>query len=853
MAKKVSVKKPLQTEENEVPGFLKNKWAYVIVLCLLILTAIIYFFPSLNGSSLSAHDYQQGTYNAHQLVKYHEDTGHYAKWASNIFSGMPSFQVWFSYNNLSSWISSFFLNLTNPYIFIGLLMAVCSTALFYAMGMHPIIVLIGGFSLLFSNFNIVSLFAGHNNKVMVISLVPLTLAGIWLLYERKKYLLALFVIAISTSLQVRLNHVQITYFMMLLVGIWSLFKLVEVVKQRDFKHLGLSFLILMVGLGLGIANNSTQLYSTYEYSQDTQRGGPTEVEKAKSPQTEKTGGVSYDYATAWSYGKLESFTLLIPNFSGGPEINKTIDENNPIVKVLTSQGVSEQNSMQFAEQLPIYWGNQPFVAGTTYIGAILIYLLIVGAFLLKDNRKWWLISSLIVTLFIAWGNNFSLFYKILFNYLPFFNKFRTPSMIFYLSTIITTMMATLFLNTIVNNSQHRDIYWSKFLKVSGVVIVFILIIALLGPGLFTFSAPSDADLKNQLLQVTQNNSAMTDSIMGALLQERKDLLRADSFRSLIFIVLTFGLIAAYLKRKLPASLMLGCIAFLLLIDVVGVDKRYVNYDSFKENTTAGIFEATPTEADLFILKDTDPDYRVLDLSVNTFNDGKPSYFHKNVGGYHPAKLSRYQDMISYLFNQNLDKLRNGEGAGAQVLNMLNTRYIITTPQASGVFKNTNAYGSAWLVNQVKILNGPVQVFDQLMNEDLRHTALLEKPSESIQTNTQFETDSSSQIHLTKYSNDEITYKFSSSKPAYAVFSEIYYNSGKGWTAYIDGKQAKQDQVNYLLRGLPIPAGQHDIVFKFDTPSLNVTQKIDMASSILILLLGIGVLAYQGLLIQKKRS
>jgi hypothetical protein len=473
-----------------------------------------------------------------------------------------------------------------------------------------------------------------------------------------------------------------------------------------------------------------------------------------------------------------------------------------------------------------------------------------GFFIIRDNKKWWLLTAFFVTLFIAWGNNFSVFYKFLFNYLPYFNKFRTPSMVFYLTTIIVSITAALMLQQIYNDRQNREVYWNQFYKASIGFLGFMIVISLLGPSIFSFVSDSvDGNLKTQLLQMTQNNSQMSDAIYGGLLSERKSMFRMDAIRSTIFILLTAALIAGFLKRKIAGELMLVGITILIIFDIVGVDKRYVNYDSFSDDLTSNN-NFIPSNADKLILQDTS-DYRVLDLTVSSFNDAKPSYFHKNIGGYHSVKLKRYQDIISYQINDNIQQLSSGNVAGAQVLNMLNTKYIITSPEATGVFKNDFAYGNAWLVNHVKVLNGSVEVFDHLMKEDLSKTALLEKPNTKFPQSTSLNIDSTAKIELVKADNDEMIYSYQSSQPSYAVFSEVYYNSGKGWTAYIDNKAVDQDEVDYVLRGLSLPAGKHEIVFKFDTPTLQLTNKLDFASSIVIILLGLGVIVLT--FVQKRKE
>lgn len=831
---------PPIVDNNTSNSFWNSKWLYLIAVITLILFSIIFYLPGISGNSLPAHDYLQGILVSHNLEQYYHATGEYANWASNMFSGMPSFQIWKSHHNISSWVFDNLFNVLNTYIATGIIAVLCSSMLFYVMGVHPLINIIASTGIILSNFTVISLYAGHNNKVLVMSIVPLTLAGIWLLFEKKKYLLALFIIALSISFQIRLNHVQITYFMGFLVGAWAIFKLIETIKNKDYKHVLISLLVLVLGIGLGAVNNASQLLTTKEYSEETQRGGPSEVEVAKTPNQVASDGVGYEYATSWSYGILESFTLLIPNFSGGPAVIKKVDEKNEIAKALIQNGVPANNAIQVASQLPTYWGNQPFVAGTTYIGAILIYLMFLGFFIIKDNKRWWLLTAFFLTLFVAWGNNFSIFYKLLFNYLPYFNKFRTPSMVFYLTTIIVSITAALMLQQIYGDRQNREVYWNQFYKASIGFAGFMIAMTLIGPYFFSFISQSvDGNLKAQLLEMTQNNSSMSDAIYNGLLSERKSMMRMDSLRSTFLILLTAGLIAAFLKRKLSGEIMLIGIILLVVIDVVGIDKRYVNYDSFTDEI-ASKANLRPTGADTFILQDT-TDYRVLDLTVSSFNDAKPSYFHKNIGGYHSVKLKRYQDLISYQINDNIQQLSSGNIAGAQVLNMLNTKYIITSPEAAGVFKNEFAYGNAWLVNNVKVLNGSVEVFDQLMKEDLSKTALLEKPTAQFTKSQTLASDSTAKIELMKFDNDEMVYNYQSSVPSYAVFSEVYYNSGKGWTAYIDDKSVEQDEVNYVLRGLSLPAGQHKIVFKFDTPTLRMTNKMDFASSIVIILMGLGLL------------
>jgi len=843
MAKK-NTGTPLKTvTANASPAqpqpWLTNHTAYLLAFLAQFIVAFIYYLPTLSGKTIGAHDYLQGIASSHELVKYYQETGHYANWASSMFSGMPAYQVWKGYDNIAAWMLDALHKIPSVYIYISVLIIVSASALFYAMRVHPIIMFIGGSGLLLSNFTIVSLFAGHNNKVMVIALVPATIAGVWLLFEKKKYLSGIAITALSIAFQIRSNHIQITYFMMFLIGIWTISNLYLSFVHKNFKHAALSLTGLILSVSIGVLTNTTQLLTTQEYSKETQRGGASPVDAAKSTSEEPTDGVGYSYATSWSYGKLETLTLLIPNFAGGASQSK-LDENSNVYKTLIKNGVPANQATQFSSAMPTYWGPQPFTAGTTYIGAVLIFLMVMGFYMMKSPVKWWLMGTLAITFFIAWGDNFSTFYKLLFNYLPFFNKFRTPSMIFYLSTIITVMSAALGLQYLINHSDKREEIWKPFLKVAVGAAAVMLFFSILAPYLLSFESAIDQGFIAQLQQATGNNN-FANAIYQALLDDRRVMMRADSIRSTIFIALTILLIVLFIKRKLQATGLLAGIAVLIVIDLWGIDARYVNHDSFKDNIATGIAGPQLRESDKLILQDNDISYRVLDLTVNSFSEAAPSFYHKNIGGYHSAKLNRYQDIISYQINDNLKLLSQGQPEKANVLNMLNTKYFITSEAATGVIVNPAHYGNAWFVSNIKIKNGPVEVFDHLMEEDLRETALLEKKTDKITADKNFIKDSSDYIRLDKFDNDIMEYSYSAKSDAYAVFSEIYYNEQKGWNAYLDGQKVPHEQVNYVLRGLQLPAGQHKVVFKMEPRSVAIGNKADLAGSALIFLFIISAL------------
>jgi hypothetical protein len=603
---------------------------------------------------------------------------------------------------------------------------------------------------------------------------------------------------------------------------------------------------LILGVGVGALTNATQLWTTQEYSAVTQRGGPSpmELEAQKTKSAVATTGLDYDYATKWCYGKLETFTLLIPNFAGGAS-GSNVGKNSHLYETLTANGVDPNSAEQFTAQVPTYWGPQPYTAGTTYIGAVLIFLMVLGLFLVKGKFRWILSSTLLITFMVAWGNNFEFFYRLLFDYLPFFNKFRTPSMIFYLSTIIVVTGAAIGLQALVKAADEREKLWEPYKKIAGGVLIFMLFMTVIAPFLLSFQSQVEGDenvdksFQAQLTQATGNNTAFVGQLFDSLLKDRKSMMQKDALRSTVFIGLAILLIGLYLRRKINSQVMLTGIALLVLGDLWGIDHRYINYKSFKESTETGIAGVPMSPANEFILKDKDPSYRVLDLTTSTFNDATCSYYHKSIGGYHSAKLSRYQDIISYAFNESLNKMAQGKPEEAQILNMLNTRYIMQTKEAAGVFRNPAAYGSAWIVDSLKVLPGPVEVFKNLSTTNLKNVALIEATDGHDIADIVLEHDSAAYIKLDSYSPDNMKYTYRALHKTFAVFSEVYYNSEKGWVAYLDGNRVAHFRVDYILRGMLLPSGEHKIEFKFEPPSIEKGSKMDLAGSAIIVILGLG--------------
>lgn len=429
-------------------------------------------------------------------------------------------------------------------------------------------------------------------------------------------------------------------------------------------------------------------------------------------------------------------------------------------------------------------------------------------------------------------------------------------MIFYLSTILVVMLGGMGLQALIKE-ENKTLIWKTYVKTAGGIAGFMLFMTIAAPSIMSFrsEAPQDSNpdtmLQSNLLQATGNNQDFVNKIYDALLKDRKSMMQKDALISTIFIVLALGLIALYLKKQIGAQTMLAGLCALVMIDLGRVDWEYVNHKSFVTKEDAKISGVPLREADEFILQDKDPSYRVLDLATNTFNDASTSYYHKSIGGYHSAKLKRYQDVISYAFSESVDKIRQGKPDEANILNMLNTRYIITSEAAAGVFKNPGALGNAWFTDTIKVLETPVEVFKALSTENLKNVALMDVTDGQDKGITHLEPDSIASIRLVSYSPDKMVYTYRASHKRFAVFSEIYYNSGKGWVAYVDGNKVDHFRVNYILRGMLLPSGEHKVEFKFEPGSLEKGGKMDLAGSGLIILIGLGVLAQY--LIERKKK
>jgi hypothetical protein len=645
------------------------------------------------------------------------------------------------------------------------------------------------------------------------------LGGIILAF-RKKILLGAFITMIFLALGICAHHVQITYYAMLIVIFAGIAYLVYYLMVE--KNLPLYSKIvggLSIGALLAVFASTDSLLPMQDYSKDTMRGGSELTIRPDGSHTETSlnaSGLEIDYAFMWSYGKMETFTLLIPNLYGGG--HDILDPNSSTAQQLRQAGAN-------IGALPTYWGEKPFTSGPNYAGAVVCFLFILSLFILKGPEKWWLLAATILSILLAWGKNFGILNNFLFEHLPFYNKFRTPEMALIIAGVTMPIMAMLALKDIVENKIAKP-ELLKYLKYTlGIVGGLCLFFLLFGSSMFSFSSSGDVGFAQRLASAGFPQSKV-DQILDILQNHRQSMLTKDALRSLIFVVLAFGVIWAFIEKKIQkVTYVIIALIVLVLVDMWGVDRRYLNDMHFVEKKKA--FAITPTEADLQILQDKDPNFRVFNAASNTFNEANTSYFHKSVGGYSPAKLRRYQDIIDFHMSR---------GLNVEVLNMLNTKYFIAP--SGQVQRNVSALGHAWFVDSIGFVENPDEEILALNDFDPSTIAIVDRSRfGEILNNFTLQKDHSATLVLTHYQPNKIIYETSAETPQFAVFSEVFY---RNWQAEIDGKTVPIIRVNYILRGLVIPEGKHEIVFTYDSKIHRISTKVSLYSSIFIVLLLIGL-------------
>ncbi|MCX6236553.1 MAG: YfhO family protein [Bacteroidia bacterium] len=815
----------------------KKSLPHLIAIPLFLLLPIIYFSPVLENQQLSQHDSKTYIGMSKEIVDYNKKSDDLALWTNSMFGGMPSYLIGlptytaitsvYNITNLFHWrpISFIFLYLIGFYIALLL------------FGVSPWLAIVGSLAFGFGSYNFIIIAAGHASKAVAIGYMAPVIAGFYYAFKKDKWIGGS-VFAIFLALEIYANHPQIAYYTFLILLIMGITELIYAITEKQLSEFLKKSVIIFAFALLAVAANTSRLWTTWEYGKYSLRG-KSELTNDKA---NKTTGLDRDYATGWSYGIGETFTLLIPNFNGGSSA-VGFSQDSETGKVLKSNNIPNANTL--VKQLPGYWGSQPGTSGPVYFGAIICFLFVLGLFLLKGTVRIWVVVATLLSIALAWGHNFMPFTNLFLDYFPGYNKFRTVTMILVIAGFTFPLYAILTLQKIVNGEIDRKT-WIKPLAWSvGLTAGIALIIAMIPSVAGSFISPAD--------------SQFPDWLQKSLIADREALLQADAIRSAIFILLGAGLIWALVEKKLKVNTAILILGALILIDMWEVDKRYLNDASFvSDRESKNPYKATV--ADIEILKDKTIDYRVLNMAVDPFADASTSYFHQSIGGYHGAKMRRYQELIDFhisnemaLIAQRFQKIKSQEGMdslflGLNSLNMLNTKYFIYNPQAAPVL-NRHALGSVWLVDKYKLVENADQEIAAVKLIDPAKEVVVDKKFQEQLSGVTLTNDSNARISLTAYSPNKMTYHYQGNGNQLAVFSAIYYP--KGWNAYIDGKIVSHFQANYVLRSMLLQKGNYDIVFRFEPTSFLTGQKISFCSSLILLLLIAGLLTKKFFLPEKK--
>jgi hypothetical protein len=811
---------------------------HIIAVLFFIIITYIYFAPVLEGKKLIANDTSVYKASAKEIIDYREKFKEEPLWTNSMFGGMPAYQISVGYKgNLTRNILNIFQSFRFPVaaIFLALL---GFYILLLVYGLNPWLSIPGAIAFAFSSYNFIILAAGHNTKAYAIAYMAPMIAGI-ILATRKNRIAGAALTALFLSFELISNHLQITYYALMLVIIYGISELVLAVRDKTLPDLMKSLGFLIIALILAVGSNFTQMNTTREYTKFTTRGG------SNLSINENKTGLDREYATGWSIGINETMTLLIPGYMGGGS-SFTFGRETETFKTF-----QKYNATQLATVFRKYRGDQPSTA-SVYAGAIVIFLFVLGLFLVDGREKWWLLAGTILSITLSWGENFMPLTNLFMDYLPGYDKFRAVSTILIISGFTIPLMGALALREVFQKQIEKSKFYKSLIWSAGITGGVCLILALI-PGLAgNFITQADLSLFKQLKVTPEIQSTFE----AALASDRRAMLQSDAFRSFIFISLAASLIFAYYMKKISMKIAAGVLALLLLLDMWPVCKRYLNTDNFEKISAKS--NAYPiTDADKFILQDKSPDYRVLNLTVSPFNDASTSNYHKSIGGYHGAKLQIYNELIEFGLTPDINNLIStfqnnkspaeltseltGSLARANSLNMLNTRYIIIDPGNPPIINN-NALGNAWFVDTYKITETPDEEISLIKSFNPAKEALINKKFKALLTLSNYQRDSTQKIEMTSYQPNNLKYTSTSSVKGLVVFSEIYYPAG--WKAYIDGKEVPYFNADYVLRAMEIPEGKHDIEFKFDPQSYSNGTKVSLASSLLLIILCAGALGVE---------
>lgn len=772
----------------------------------------------MEGKVLKANDSTVSRINSKEIQDFRAKEGKEPLWTNSIFSGMPAYLISTRYpGNLFKYVDKYlrifkmpvsvlFLSMTGFYI------------LLLIFGVNPWLSMTGAIAYGLSSFMFLILAAGHNTQAIALAYMAPMIGGIYYAYRYNALKGSLFTTVILT-LEIQANHPQITYYAMLCLLVFAIVEFIYAFKSGTLTRFFKTSALLIIPFIIAVGINFASLYTVYEYGKFSIRGKSELTIKDKNA----TSGLDKDYITFWSYGVDETMNLLIPDYKGGS--SKPFDRNSE-----TYNALKQNNAISYANQIQKYWGTQPGTDGPHYVGAIVFFLFILGLIIIKGPEKWWLLTATLLSVMLAWGKNFMPLTNFFIEYFPGYNKFRAVTMALVIAQFSIPLLSFIALRDIFSGSvSKKEII--KSIKIAGGITGGVLLLILLIPA-----------IAGSFLN--QYETSFPDWLKTAVIADRKDLLRNDSFRSLIFVTAGIGILLGFVYNKLKQEYAILIIALLIIVDMWTVDKRYLNADRFEKPSVIQK-SFTPSVADSYILRDPSIN-RVLNMTVSTFNDNSPtSYFHKSIGGYHGAKLRRYQELIDTAIIENLNTFEAGAKnvksleelelvfKSTNALNMLNTRYVIYNPAAPPLV-NKNALGNVWFVKKPIIVENANKEISAINGFSPSTEALIDVRFKDQIDKTEYPINENDTISLVSYNPNELVYKYTAGDEKLAVFSEIYYPAG--WKSYLDGKEVKYFRANYVLRGMVLPGGNHEIRFSFEPASYIVGNKVSLVSSIILILM-----------------
>lgn len=797
---------------------------YTVALFLFVIASLLYFHPVLKGQKLAQSDITQFTGMAKEIKDYRAKNNAEPYWTGASFSGMPAYQIsaYYPYDFVRT-IDKFFRFLPRPadYTFLYFL---SFFVLMLSLKVKWRLAILGALAFGFSTYLIIIFIPGHNAKAHAIAYMPFVVAGVLLVF-RRKFVLGFIVTGLAMALEIYANHIQMTYYLGFCLFILGIVELIHAIKENKLPLFIKQAAVIIAAVILGIGANAPRLMAMKEYTDFSTRGKSELTINADGSKKQETKGLDKSYITQYSYAKLETFNLFVPRFMGGGTLEELGKDSEFYKLIAKTAGKKVANN--YSKQVFTYWGDQPIIEAPAYIGAVIFFLFFLGIFLLKGKLKQWLVAATVFSILLSWGRNFEVLTNVFIDYVPLYNKFRAVSSIQIIAELCVPILGVLalkeFFSPEVSNKKKKESLKKAFFTFSGLILSGYLLAHVFS----TFEGLRDASYSD------------LPGLIDAVIADRKSMLLLDSFRSIGFVIITAGILWYTLKEKLKQQYALIVLVVFILVDLLSVNKSYVNASDFKSSRKVEK-PFVASNADKQILKDKSH-YRVANFTVDPMQDGSTSYFHQSIGGYHAAKMGRYKELFDYQIAKN----------NMGVLNMLNTKYFIigdqnNQPQAQ---LNPDAYGNAWFVDNVLLVDSADQEIKMLDSLNTKLSAVIDQSNFLENSTFNFQKDTTASISLDKYGVTELTYTSNAKTSQFAVFSEIYYKDG--WSAYVDGELTPHYRVNYVLRGMKIPAGNHEIVFKFEPKVIQKGSFFSLSSYALLFFITLGCIIYNTKINQDK--